>query len=1287
MKVLLAMGSDSIGDVLSATPIIRKLSKSYGCKIDLATIRPLVFKNNPYINEIYNFKDIDINSNEIINKYTKQHILESFTWNKIVGRTNQDVILKHNMIDLRRYHAFCLGFDLTDEEMGCDFCPDQYKDLNLFSEFVCIHPSQTWESRTWEKNKWDTLLRMLLEAGKKIVIVGKNQEDFEPGEGWNRPKPVFTLDVPEEYSDNVLDLIDKADLSQTWHIIDKSLCLVTMDTGLLHLAGTTDSEIIQLGSSINHKFRAPYRNGRQDYKYKYIRGPCDIACASDPKYALKVHGNIQSMPPLWKCLEVAERDPRADDFKCHPEPKQVYDQIMLYKNRIPPKVNMKKLYLIHAHSVGDILCSTPSIRKLSNAYGEKIDVVTNNAEIFENNPYVNHILSWHQDIKKLKAKYKKGDSHDIVNTYQLNHSFDLRQSHAKYLGFGLLPEEMECDFIPNKYEELNLPISYICIHPAFSWKSRSWPQEKWQELINKLIEIGYKIVIVGKNDDVTEEDGRKVNKTVFEFEENNNLINLANKTNLSQTWHIINRSEKFITMDSGLLHLAGTTNAEIVQLGSSINYKFRAPYRMGSQEYRYTYVGGTCDIFCASDLKYAVKKFGEFNKTPPLWECLEKKDSFECHPSVAKVLSLFLPVKSEMIFNEKKPEKWQKKLGVKKFKAYSFQDNPWQETLWREIIADRGYEKYFQIKEGDVVFDIGANVGYFSLSCSGRNIKHCYSFEPMFRNFQCLKNGISELDDSEKFTLIQKAISPHKEIYVPKSIDQTSPYTEQQKTDNCTSLNTVKLIDFTKENKIKKVDFMKMDIEGGEWDIFESEDFDWILKNTKKFVAEIHIEKEINGNASDHQEKFNIHFMETFKRNGFSTKITSLSGEDVEYSVSNNSFLDDVKKFALDHYTQLIFYAWKEGGEALEHYSIQTSFVDGAFCELIGTFSEKCKIDFIDQNRGNAVIYEARIPSGNWTKPSRRYFTNWRVKVESERTGEIIHDEIFEARGKRVLVHLDSKSLGDNIAWVPYVEEFRKKHDCHLVCSCFKKELFEKSYPDIEFVDPGIDHENLYASYQVGWFDDWTDTNRNPTDPRTIPLQQTATDILGLGHEEIKTKIDIKNPQRPMEEKYVCISTSSTAGCKHWQNPTGWQDTVDYLNNLGFKVVVLQKEALDWMDLQGLDNVEHPNTENIHDVITWLNSCEFFMGLGSGISWLAWGLNKDVVLISGFSKALAEFHTPYRIINEDVCSGCWNNKDHKFDRGDWNWCPEHKNTDKHFECSKSITFEMVKEKIEQILKT
>jgi hypothetical protein len=117
-----------------------------------------------------------------------------------------------------------------------------------------------------------------------------------------------------------------------------------------------------------------------------------------------------------------------------------------------------------------------------------------------------------------------------------------------------------------------------------------------------------------------------------------------NKTTLSQSWHLIDKSMCFITMDSGLLHLAGTTDSNILQLGSSINKEFRAPYRNGSQDYKYHYVGGGCSLFCGSDMKYGVKEWGDIQGVPPLINCLENKPTFECHPSVDQVFNKILEI-------------------------------------------------------------------------------------------------------------------------------------------------------------------------------------------------------------------------------------------------------------------------------------------------------------------------------------------------------------------------------------------------------------------------------------------------------------------------------------------------------------------------------------------------------------------------------------------------------------------------------------------------------------------
>jgi autotransporter strand-loop-strand O-heptosyltransferase len=96
---------------------------------------------------------------------------------------------------------------------------------------------------------------------------------------------------------------------------------------------------------------------------------------------------------------------------------------------------------------------------------------------------------------------------------------------------------------------------------------------------------------------------------------------------------------------------------------------------------------------------------------------------------------------------------------------------------------------------------------------------------------------------------------------------------------------------------------------------------------------------------------------------------------------------------------------------------------------------------------------------------------------------------------------------------------------------------------------------------------------------------------------------------------------------------------------------------------------------------------DLFIGVSAGPSWLAWALDIPVVMISGYSEEWAEFSTGIeRVINKDVCHGCFNDPTLDFDKGNWNWCPRLENTERQFECTKTITPEMVKEAVERIIK-
>ena len=364
--------------------------------------------------------------------------------------------------------------------------------------------------------------------------------------------------------------------------------------------------------------------------------------------------------------------------------------------------------------------------------------------------------------------------------------------------------------------------------------------------------------------------------------------------------------------------------------------------------------------------------------------------------------------------------------------------------------------------------------------------------------------------------------------------------------------------------------------------------------------------------------------------------------------------------------------------EPRNNISFYANFIKNPTIEIKGNTTKKFKIEFWSENN---LLYRSELGANMWSKMNTQYFKNYTCKIYDE--NNLVFDHKLNLKNKKVYIALESKSLGDTLAWFPQCEEFRKKHECELVVSTFMNNLFIDQYPNIEFINPGQAVYDLYAMYRIGWFynGDNVDYNMNPSDFRNIPLQKTASDILGLEYNEVKAKL--KLPVVPKRKK-VGIGFHSTAQAKYWNNPEGWQDIVDYLNSRGYECVIYSKEGDGYMNNFYPKNVSVFRGGNIQEVINDLVTCDFFIGLGSGLSWLAWSCNLPVILISGFSEKYAEMKTDcYRVINESVCHGCFNSE--RLDAGDWNWCPLHKNTTRMFECTKEISSDMVIKEINKII--
>lgn len=360
--------------------------------------------------------------------------------------------------------------------------------------------------------------------------------------------------------------------------------------------------------------------------------------------------------------------------------------------------------------------------------------------------------------------------------------------------------------------------------------------------------------------------------------------------------------------------------------------------------------------------------------------------------------------------------------------------------------------------------------------------------------------------------------------------------------------------------------------------------------------------------------------------------------------------------------------------------SFNVNFIEGAFFEAMGPQSKEYYVTMTDLDTGE-VLHSATITNNMWTKSNIKYFVNWEVKAIDTETGEIECLHRYNPVDGRVYIHLDSSAIGDTLAWFPHVEEFRKKWNCHVIVSTFKNDWFENLYPELEFVNPGDVVPNIYAMYGIGWFyneDHTFDSSRIKQDFKTIPLGQTTTDILGLPYKEVKPNIDFEDTGRPIEEKYVVIAPHASAHAKYWNYPGGWQKVIDTLNQKGYKVMMITAEPLKdgWHDskLGGtLQNViDETGSKPIELRMNQIKHAEAFIGVGSGLSWLAWAIGTPVVMISGFSEPFTEFEDCERVFTpKGLCNGCFNRE--WLNPGDWEWCPDHKDTPRHFECTKSIT--------------
>lgn len=182
------------------------------------------------------------------------------------------------------------------------------------------------------------------------------------------------------------------------------------------------------------------------------------------------------------------------------------------------------------------------------------------------------------------------------------------------------------------------------------------------------------------------------------------------------------------------------------------------------------------------------------------------------------------------------------------------------------------YDDYgISVEPGDVVVDIGANYGFFSIYASKKGASKIFSVEPFANTVECLAENTKSLDN---VYILPVAISDvigeeefvQTDVFGSNFLLKNSHLLDQDlEKRSIIKVPTTTLQSIINNFSIEKIDFLKVDCEGGEINLFTTLP-EQCLRKLNKIVIEYHSEsgKEI---LAEILEQFNFSFTVVQKEN------------------------------------------------------------------------------------------------------------------------------------------------------------------------------------------------------------------------------------------------------------------------------------------------------------------------------------------------------------------------------------------------------------------------------------
>jgi FkbM family methyltransferase len=154
-------------------------------------------------------------------------------------------------------------------------------------------------------------------------------------------------------------------------------------------------------------------------------------------------------------------------------------------------------------------------------------------------------------------------------------------------------------------------------------------------------------------------------------------------------------------------------------------------------------------------------------------------------------------------------------------------------TLYHEFFHRKDYEWWRDVEPLDVVVDIGACVGFFTCHALDRGAHRIYAIEPSRAHLQTLLKNTSAyfIDNGELPVVpIHAAIGSDREHYQNVFTNNTD-----------TSFRVMNFAECMTEYDISWIDYLKIDCEGGEYDIFKESNMEYLTNSVGHIAVEFHV--------------------------------------------------------------------------------------------------------------------------------------------------------------------------------------------------------------------------------------------------------------------------------------------------------------------------------------------------------------------------------------------------------------------------------------------------------------